>query len=274
MRLQYIFVMVHMGFIHNKERKTIMIAGVSIWGFLLLQLVIAVGCYVQITTGFALGLIVVGVVVLFDIMPLPPLAIAMGFVMLANGSVALWSGRKSVQKKPFIYILIAFLPALAIGVIVLHRYYDSDGVYIIKIVLGLVIILSSLLLIVKPPKNTQQSLSIEFIATGALGGIMGGLFTTPGPPLVFTMFRQPWHIDSIRNTLIAVFMIGSIGRIFTVIYDYGYFPIAEFLLGIYSFPTVVISSKIAQWHSAYIPTPLIKKIAFIILFISGWILIF
>lgn len=251
-----------------------MIAGVSLSGFLLLQLVIAVGCYVQITTGFALGLIVAGAVMLFDIMPLPTLAIAMSFVMLANGGVALWAGRKSVLKRPLLYIMIPFLPAIIIGVALLHTYYDSNGLYIIKMFLGVVIMGASLLLIIQPPKKTTQSHPAEFMVAGALGGIMGGLFTAAGVPLVFTMFRQPWHIDNIRNTLIALFMAGAIFRIITVSYDYGHFPTEAFLLGLYSLPAVVISSKIAQWHNKYIPTPVIKKIVFVILFISGLILIF
>jgi len=80
-------------------------------------------------------------------------------------------------------------------------------------VLGLVIIGSSLQLAVSPAPLPERSSPQSFAFFGAVAGLMGGLFSTAGPPLVYHLYRQPLPLARIRETLVAVFALNAALRL-------------------------------------------------------------
>ncbi len=251
-----------------------MIAGLSFEAFLLLQVLIALGCYIQNTTGFALALVVIIGVVLFDIMPLPPLMVALGFMMLINGGTSLFSEWHFVNKRALLQMAVCIMPTIILGVYTLDMFYATNSLRLLQVVLGIVIVIASFLLFVSPTQKSTQSSPLVFVFYGMIGGMMAGMFASSAPPLVYLTYRQPWHIDTIRNTLLAIFTICATIRIGVITYNFGHFPIQEFILALYCFPVVFIATKFAQWHAKKIPLPWVKKGAFAILIISGLRLIF
>ena len=44
-------------------------------------------------------------------------------------------------------------------------------------------------------------------------GVMGGMFSTAGPPLVYHFYRQPMSLVMVRETLVTVFAVNAVVRI-------------------------------------------------------------
>ena len=49
--------------------------------------------------------------------------------------------------------------------------------------------------------------------TGLLAGLMGGLFSTAGPPLVYLLYRQPISQRVVHQSLFLLFAIGQVVRL-------------------------------------------------------------
>jgi uncharacterized membrane protein YfcA len=72
---------------------------------------------------------------------------------------------------------------------------------LLRLILGLVIIVSSLQLARKPQPLVKQSGDSSFLLFGGIAGVMGGMFSTAGPPLVYHFYRRPISLVMVRETL-------------------------------------------------------------------------
>jgi uncharacterized membrane protein YfcA len=59
-------------------------------------------------------------------------------------------------------------------------------------------------LFMKPKPHPSRSSSASFVLMGVLGGLLGGLFSVPGPPMIYHYYRQPVSIQAIRTSLLAL----------------------------------------------------------------------
>lgn len=143
-----------------------------------------VAAYVQTLTGFAFGLLLMGGLALTGLVPLPEAAIVVSLLTLANAVVVLARGWRDIAARPFLLSLAGGLPMVVAGYALL-TLLASSSLSMLRLILGLAIIVSSLQLIRRPPPLAQPSGGPAFVFFGGLGGVMGGLFSTAGPPLVF-----------------------------------------------------------------------------------------
>lgn len=126
----------------------------------------------------------------------------------------------------------------------------STSLSILRTLLGTVIIVSSLQLIRRSSALEYQSHGIVFIIFGAFGGIMGGLFSTAGPPLVFQFYRQPLPHRVIRETLVAIFSLNSLFRLGLVAAN-GDWHNHALLWTLAGLPAVLVSTYLARrWPPA------------------------
>jgi uncharacterized membrane protein YfcA len=155
---------------------------VSAAGLAGLLVLAGVAAYLQTLTGFAFGLIMMGGIGLSGLMPLPDAAVLVGCMVLVNAAQVLARGWRDIAWREFWPVIVASTVALAAG-------YGMLGVMVsasidwLKLALGIVIIASSIQLALQPAPLQARSPTGSFIFFGAAAGLMGGLFSTAGPPL-------------------------------------------------------------------------------------------
>ncbi len=188
---------------------------ISLASVLSLMGIIALGCYIQTNTGFAFALIVISVGTLTNTLNLPQLALVVSFLSLVNSTTALKGALRHVDKPLILKIFCGLAPALLIGIWLLN-HLSAQHQDLLKLLLGCAILISALLLIIKPQKNLSVSRPSAIVISGVASGIMGGLFSTFGPPLAYLLYRQPIALKIILNTLLASFWVTAVLRLILV----------------------------------------------------------
>lgn len=225
-----------------------------------------VAAYVQTLTGFAFGLLLMGALALTGLIPLPEAAIVVSLLTLANAAVVLARGWRDIAARPFLLSLAGGLPMIVVGYGLLTLLASS--VSMLRLILGFAIIVSSLQLIRRPSPLVQLSGGPAFVFFGALGGLMGGLFSTAGPPLVFQFYRQPLPHRMVRETLVAIFSLNSLFRLGLVAVhgDWGNHALLWTAAGL---PAVLVSTYLARRWPPALSAHALRFAAFVLLVLSG-----
>lgn len=226
-----------------------------------------VAAYTQTLTGFALGLIMMGGAGLTGVIPLPDAAVLVSILVIVNAVQVLRKGWHDIAFRQFVPALCSSLVFLCLGYWLLGLMLSASLDWL-KIVLGLLIIVSSIQLSLKPEARKTLSGSFSFASFGAIAGVMGGLFSTAGPPLIYHFYRQPLKPASVRETLVAIFAINAVIRL-AIVAGTGQLPGASFWWGLTAIPLVIL----ATWLARRFPPPLsplaMRRAAFLLLFLSG-----
>lgn len=243
----------------------------SISAYAVFAVLAFVAAYVQTLTGFAFGLLLMGTVAVSGLLPLPEAAIVISLLTLANASIVLARGWRDIAVKPFLLSLSGAIPMIVLGYFLLELL-ASSSLSILRILLGSAIILSSLQLVRRPSSLAGQSHGAAFIVFGAIGGIMGGLFSTAGPPLVFQFYRQPLPHRVIRETLVAIFSLNSLFRLGLVAAngDWRHHALLWALAGL---PAVLVSTYLARRWPPVVSARNMRFLVFLLLLFSGGALI-
>lgn len=241
-------------------------------GAFLFPLLCFVAAYVQTVTGFAFGLMLMGATALTGLLPLPQAAVVVSLLTIVNAVMVLARGWRDIARRPFLRSLAGSIPMVVVGYAIL-TVMASASLMALRLTLGLVIILSSLQLIRRPQPLARLSPGWSFVAFGALGGLMSGLFSTAGPPLVYQFYRQPLRLVTIRETLVAIFSIGALFRL-ALVAGSGQWDNRIMVWALVGLPGVMAATWIARrWPPPLSPVAL-RRIAFLLLFLSGVSLIF
>jgi len=228
---------------------------------------IAIGSYIQTVTGFGMGLIIMGITASLQLMPISFIAAVISLTALTNVVLAVYKDHAHIHWKIVRTIMVGFVPAALAGIFLLY-YLDKTSTQLLQLILGVVIILGGVLLIIKPhPKEGEPSSYFSFLV-GSVAGVMGGLFSTSAPPLIFYLYKQALNIKVIRSTLLMIFMIGSLIRIVTIGVQ-GYITQEIILFALYSLPVVFLFT----WLGKKYPPPLsdinMRRSAFGLLIVLG-----
>jgi uncharacterized membrane protein YfcA len=228
---------------------------------------VALGAYVQTLTGFAFGLVVMGGVGITGLLPLPEAAIAVSLLVLVNAAQVLARGWRDVGRRELALMLLGSLPLLPAGYALLEWLADSN-LAALQLVLGCAIVLSAFQLITAAGRRATRSGDASFLGFGAVAGLMGGLFSTAGPPVVFHMYRQPFPHARIRETLVSVFAANALLRL-GIVAAQGQLTAAPALGALAAAPMVVAATYAARrWPPALSPKG-IRRIVFVLLALSG-----
>ncbi len=149
------------------------------WLYILLVLIGMGGGFVQRVSGFGLGIFVM--LFLPHLMPSP--AVAATVSALFSCATSLFNAikyRKNVEYKTALPMIIASLITIPVAV-----YFSKVvSARIFKIMLGAVLIVLSLYFVFFNKKIKIKANAVNGIVSGGLSGILGGLFSTGGPPVV------------------------------------------------------------------------------------------
>lgn len=235
--------------------------------------IIAVATYVQSVAGFALGMIVMGTVTTFNLVPIAFTSVVISFVTLINSIFILKGCFQQLNRRLVLLTVAGMLPGLMIGLTLLE-YLSSEYNQILQNILGLAIIGAGISMILKSPhKDRKQSHEGMFLGAGTASGILTGLFSMGGPPLVYIFYRQPFTLNLIRLYLLSIFFVSSISRI-TMVGIQGGLTNDMLLFSIICIPVVLGMSWVAKHYPPPISLDTMRKFAFCLLMIIGSSLLF
>lgn len=227
----------------------------------------AIAAYTQTLTGFALGLIMMGGIGLTGIIPLTDAAVLVSILVIVNAGQVLAKGWRDIAFAQALPALSTSLVFLGVGYWLLGLMASASLDWL-KAVLGIVIVASSIQLSLKPDALTRMSSRISFAGFGAIAGVMGGLFSTAGPPLIYHFYRQPLKAAAVRETLVAIFAVNALVRL-GLVAAAGHLPSAGFWWGLLAIPVVIVATFLARRFPPPLSPLAMRRTAFLLLFLSG-----
>lgn len=240
----------------------------SLIGFWVLA---ALGAWTQTLTGFALGLIVMSGSTLFGLLPVPTAAAIVSVLVLVNGAMVLPLEWRHADRRALAAATAGALPSIALGLWLLH-WMAGGALSALKLLLGVFVAAAAVQLIRRPHPWTARSGGAGFAAAGAAGGIMGGLFATSGPPVIWLLYRQPLPLDTIRVTLVGYFSLTQLWRLALVAAGDGLNGATLVALS-----GAVPAIAAGTWAARRFPPPVsalvLRRAALALLFLSGVALI-
>jgi uncharacterized protein len=232
-----------------------------------LLLVAGVAAYLQTLTGFAFGLVMMGAIALLGLTSLADAAIIVGILSLVNSVHILFRGWRDVAWREFWLVVGPTLAATVAGFAILENV-AATSLAVLQLILGLVIVVAAGQLLLRPNPLEAPSSAHQFIVTGAVGGLLGGMFSTPGPPLVYLFYRQPLAAATIRVTLVLVFA-GTIVLRTTMAVATGDFPYATLWWSLLTLPVILLATEVAHRWPPAVSTNNLRRLTFVLLLVSG-----
>lgn len=169
-----------------------------------LAAIAGVASYLQTLTGFAFGLVFMGAIAATGVIGIEDGATVVSILVMVNGAQILATERRYVSFKSFLQIVPVALVATVAGTLLLP-FLLAKSLAWLKFILGIVVIASSLRLLHVPAGTPGFPRGPAMALSGLAGGLMGGLFAIPGPPIVYVIHRYLRSYREIRATLVAIF---------------------------------------------------------------------
>lgn len=179
--------------------------------FMALVGLVGLASFCQNLTGFAFGLIFVGVAGATGLMNIADAANVACLLSIVNGVSYMRAYRFEADWALLRPMLISSVLGVFGGVLLLH-WLSGNALNGLRMLLGVVIVLCALLLLMQKKVLTQPSGQGALWFAGISSGLLGGLFATPGPPMVYHLYRQPLDRLLVRHCLFAMFVTCALLR--------------------------------------------------------------
>lgn len=177
---------------------------------------VALATYAQNLTGFAFSLILLGLVAMLGIATVSDTANAAMVLTLINA----WTTFRARPGPVPWQLMKPALNGSTVGVLaglMLLAWLSGGAVAWLRALLGLSILLCALLLVLQGHPRAMVSSATSFALIGALSGVLGGLFSSSGPPIVFHLYRQPLEREVVRRALLLMFAFNALVRLVVVL---------------------------------------------------------
>ncbi|WP_428672696.1 TSUP family transporter [Reyranella sp.] len=226
----------------------------QLWTHAIFLVFVTGAVYAQALTGFALALILLGLIGATNLMPLTDAVNATTIIGLCTSWTFLYR-RRAIRIDR---ILMPTVVTNAVGVVVgalLLFWLVGTAYQVLRLVLGLSIVACALSLWHAARPLPALSSPTVYALTGGIAGIMGGMFSASGPPLVYLMYRQPIPLAQIREWLMLIFGLSTALRLLLVVPS-GQFSLLSLQLAVEALPIVFI----VTFHAARHPPPLSPRL--------------
>ncbi|TAM82035.1 MAG: hypothetical protein EPN41_15650 [Candidimonas sp.] len=239
---------------------------------MIFTLLVAVAVYAQSVTGFAVALILLGMVGLIDLVPLPDAANVVTVIMIVNALMFFYSRKTVHVERAILSAVGTTLIGIFVGTTIL-TFLATHEYQVLRLLLGISIVACALLLWRASSPYTVASGVGYFAGIGLLSGVLGGMFSAPGPPLVYAVYRQPWPIARIQESLIFCFGVGAVLRLLIVLAQGGFSHMAV-MLTIDAVPVTLIVTALGASRPLPMPAAVVKNIVSVLLIGSGFGMLF
>ena len=181
--------------------------------YLLFFGLVAVASLCQNLTGFAFSLILVGLSGATGLMPIADAANVAMLLSIVNGLTYLRHHPFSPDWRMLRPMLVLSVVGVGLGWLLLG-WLDGNTLNGLRLALGVVIVLCAVLLMAQKyasgPRRASRPAAMWFASVSS--GVLGGLFSTAGPPIVYHLYRQPLDAALVRQILTVQFLIVSVVR--------------------------------------------------------------
>ena len=227
--------------------------------------------YIQASAGFSFSIVFVSVVSSLGLMPLWGLTELASFLVVVNAIMALISSKHRPDLKLLLPIILAMVPATAVGVWLLFSL-PVDYTPLALMLLGAVTFLASIMLFLNLRVLASVSSISSRMSTGVAAGLLGGMLAAPGPPLVLSLYRQPRPAAVMRVSLLALLLGFGVARLITV-----QLTNPTNLAGLTLFVLCAPASLLGAWFGTKYPPPLsdihLRRCSFALLSAIGILLL-
>ncbi len=233
--------------------------------------VIALASYIQAISGFAFGVIIMGIISGLGLMAVTNTAILISLLSMVNTATALSKGFANVRWREVRISLLFSLPSIGIGLYFLH-FLSASHIDTLHLILGAVIFFFGVLMLKRPHQDAKISSQVSFAGFGLFTGILTGMFSIGGALMVVQFYRQPLSLLVIRDSLFTIFFIGSAARIVFVVIDTG-IELRLLVLSSIAIPVVVLFTKIGQRFALKLSETTVRRAVFGLLTITALTLV-
>lgn len=215
---------------------------------------VAGAVYAQAITGFALALILLGVIGATNLVPLTDAVNATTVIGFCTAWIFLYRRRALRIEKVLVPILATNTVSLVAGALLLF-WLAGTAYQVLRLILGVSIVACAVSLWRAVRPLPAMSSPTVFAFTGIVSGLLAGLFSASGPPLVYLLYRQPKPLMWIRESLMVIFGLGTALRLLIVV-PTGQFSLLSLQLAVEALPVVFVVTFYAARH----PPPLSPKL--------------
>jgi len=175
----------------------------------------AVASFCQNLTGFAFALIFVGAAGALSLLPIQDAANIASVLSAVNGFIYLRSHPFEPRWELLRPLLASGVAGVGLGLVLL-AWLSGNTLHGLRLVLGVSVVACAVLLLARSvPRATPSSPRVLW-GVGLVSGVLGGLFSTAGPPIVYHLYRQPLPPSLIRQCLVALFLACALVRLAAV----------------------------------------------------------
>jgi len=230
-------------------------------------LFVAGAVYAQALTGFALALILLGLVGATNLVPLTAAVNATTIIGFCTSALFLYRRRSLHVERVLVPTLVASVAGVVVGVLVLDWLADT-AYQVLRLVLGASIVGCALSLWRAAQPLPSHSSPTVFGFTGGLAGLLGGMFSAGGPPLVYLLYRQPKPPGWAREQLMVFFGFSTTLRLLIVVPS-GQMSLLDLQLAAEALPVVFLMTYLAVRHPLPLSPKLFRSLICVLLIATG-----
>ena len=228
---------------------------------------VALATLAQSLTGFAFGLILLDLVATLKLLPLGEVAVVISILTLGNAITTLAGPKPQLDRGILMPILFSSLLGVGVGIWGLGAL-DGEQITWLRLLLGGVIVAASLMLVVQTRPQVHLSGRVSFWVAGGMCGVLNGLFSSSGPPIVYHLYRQPLAYEVIRDTLLMVFAANAATRLGLVMAQ-GQLSLPTLWLSAETLPLVMLLSLLVRRYPPKLSLRTVRWLAFVLLALAG-----
>ncbi len=228
---------------------------------------VAGAVYAQAITGFALALILLGLVGATDLVPLPDAVNATTVMGFCTAWMYLYRNKALRIERTIVPTLLASAVGTLIGAVLLV-WLAGTAYQTLRFILGMSIVACALSLWRAAKPLPSLSSPAVFALTGGISGLLAGMFSASGPPLVYLLYRQPKPALWVRQSLMVIFGLGTALRLFIVV-PTGKFSLNALQLALEALPVVFTVTFFAARRPPPLSPRFLKALICVLLITTG-----
>jgi uncharacterized protein len=214
-----------------------------------------------------LALILLGLVGATDLVPLVDAVNAVTVIMATTACALLWR-RWPLRLEQSLWPAVASSVVGAVAGVILLNWLADEAHEVLHLILGISVVLCALFLSRAAEPLKAVSSRSAFVLAGGISGLLGGMFSAPGPPLVYLMYRQPLPHARIQESLILFFGMGALLRL-ALVFPAGQFSVGAAQLAAEAVPVVFVVTFFAASRPLPLPLKLLRAIVCLLLVATG-----
>lgn len=218
-------------------------------------------------TGFAFVLVLLGLAGLFDLAPVADLANVATTLSVMSAAATLRTSLRHVDRAVYRQALAGSASGVLAGVLLLG-WLSVNVMTALRVLLGVTIFAGAITMLRPGNVLPARSGGISFGVFGLLSGLLGGLFSAGGPPLVYHFYRQPMPMEVLRATLLAALTSMSLMRIVVVLAT-EQFTVQALKMVLLATPAVLGSSWLLRRYPPGWPRETLLRIVCVLLLATG-----